>query len=836
MSSLLWRSVLRHLLHHPWQLVLSVLGIALGVAVVLAVDLTNASAQKSFLLSMEQITGRATHQIVSDAQNVPEILYSQLRLKWGLRNVAPVVTGYAAAANKPGRLFQILGVDPFAEAPFRAFAGNRDAADANFIRLLTEPATALFPSDVEQAESLELRIGEKHARLHSVGRLDSVTAQGLIITDISTAQDLFNKSGRLNYIDLILPEGLAGKELAAKLQGWLPPTLRLESIAQRNQATTELSAAFSLNLTAMSLLALVVGMFLIYNTITFSVVQRRSLLGLLRALGVTRGELFATVLGEALVLGIAGTLLGSLLGLWLGSTLVHLVTRTINDLYYEVPAQAFYIMPLSFAKVALLGIGATLAAAFLPALEAASAPPGATLSRIHLETRWRAALPFLSLAGLAFLALGGSVLALLPGLVAAFAGLFLMIFGCGLLTPGTIVLLVSLTRRPLIRSGPLLRMAIRDMERHLSRTGVAVAALMIAVSATIGVGVMVDSFRSGVTLWIKDLINADIYIAPPGLENGGASSTLRPQVLSVIRNTRGVAAMSTYRRNKVNVDGRPVQLLALDPAPAAKAGYRLIAGQPETVWHAFDTAGAVVVSEPLAYRRQIHAGEHITLPTPSGPRTFPVAGVFLDYGSEHGRILMQRSTYQRFWNDAAVDSVAIYTAPKASVTPLRERLENRVGHLQKLIMRSNRDIQAFTLAVFERTFTITNVLRLLAVIVAFVGILSALLAMQLERAREFAILRATGMTVGEVGWLVSLQTGFMGLLAGLLSIPVGLGLAAILIFVINRRAFGWTLPFEVDFWILVQAVLLAIIAALLAGIYPIRRMALTHPADALREE
>jgi putative ABC transport system permease protein len=411
-----------------------------------------------------------------------------------------------------------------------------------------------------------------------------------------------------------------------------------------------------------------------------------------------------------------------------------------------------------------------------------------------------------------------------------------MIIGCGLLTPGIIVLLVSLTRPFVSRTGALLRMAIRDLERHLSRTGVAVAALMIAVSATIGVGVMVDSFRGGVTLWIQDLINADIYIAPPGFENGGDSPALRPQVLRTIRETPGVAAMSTYRGNQVNIDATPVQLLALELAPAAKAGYRLVAGQPETVWRAFNFAGAVVVSEPLAYRRQIRTGEHITLSTPSGPRTFPVAGIFLDYGSEHGRILMQRSTYQRFWNDSEVDSAAVYVAPDVSVKTLRERLENRVGHLQKLILRSNRDIQAFTLAVFERTFTITNVLRLLAVIVAFVGILSALLAMQLERAREFAILRATGMTVGEVGWLVSLQTGVMGLLAGLLAIPVGLGLAAVLIFVINRRAFGWTLPFEVEPWILVQAVVLAIIAALLAGLYPIRRMALTHPADALREE
>jgi len=832
---LLWRSLLRHLLHHPWQLVLSILGIALGVAVVLAVDLANASARKGFELSLTQLTGRTTHRIIGGPQAVPETIYTRLRVELGLRQVAPIVTGYTALAGEAGRRLQVLGVDLFAETPFRAhFDDLEDAGEIDLTDLLIQPNAALMPAALGQQATL--LAGENRLTLRNLAPLTDPRLAGLIITDISTAQVLFGMVGKLSHIDLILPEGAAGKRLAERLRAWLPPDLRLERAAERNQATAELSAAFSLNLTAMSLLALVVGMFLIYNTMTFSVVQRRELLGILRALGVSRREIFTVVLGEALLLGLVGVLLGSLLGVWLGSGLVHLVTRTINDLYYVISVRDFLISPLSLTKGILLGLLATLAAAWLPAREAADAPPGAALSRAHLESRWRAALPRLALAGLALGVLGVLTLASFKYLITGFAGLFMLILASALLTPGCVVLLVRLIQFLAARIGLIARMATRDVTRHLSRTGIATAALMIAFATTVGVGVMIDSFRGGVTLWIGDLLNADLYVAPEAFESGDYSVALRPEVLAGLRATPGVAAVSTFRGLDVRVNDKPAQLLAVELAPQAKSGYRLIAGNPATAWHAFETEGAVIVSEPLAYRHALKVGMTVTLPTDRGPREFPIAGIFLDYGSEHGRILLHRDTYRRFWDDATVRSTAVYAEPEVELAELRRRLERLIGSLQPLVMRSNRDIQQFTLEIFDRTFTITSVLRLLAIVVAFVGVLSALMALQLERAREFAVLRATGMSVGELGWLVSLQTGLMGLLAGVLAIPVGLMLAAVLIFTINKRAFGWTLPFTVDPWILVQAVLLAIIAALLAGVYPMWRLARAHPAEALRSE
>lgn len=839
MIPLFWRSSLRYLLYHPWQLVLSLLGIALGVAVVVAVDLANASARRSFELSMEQITGHATHRIVGGLQGIPEQIYTRLRIELGLHKTAPVVTGYAAPADEPGRLLQVLGVDIFAESLFRSHSEALFDNEIDITALLTEFGTVVIPrslsGSIKSNNELEVLVGEDRVTLRKVGLLNDSDLDGLILTDISTAQELFDQQGWLSHIDLILTEGDAGKQQVDEINKILPPGLRLERTLERQQATSRLSSAFQLNLSALSLLALVVGIFLIYNTMTFAVIQRRVLLGMLRTLGVSRREVFGVVLGEALLLGLIGTLLGGALGVWLGSGLVHLVTRTINDLYYVTTVREFYIAPWSLIKGALLGLLATMAAAWLPAREAAHAPPGSALSRAHLESRWQTALPLLNLSGLIMLVLGGAILMLTHGLISGFLGLFVIILACAFLTPGCLMVLARLTRSITIRGRGLLpRMAIRDVVRNLSRTGVAVAALMIAFSATVGVGIMVDSFRSGVILWLDDLLNADLYVAPVR-SPGNDAQTLGPEVVAILHTTPGVAALSTYRSQQIRLDHRLVDLVAVDLAPRARTGYRLIDGDPRSAWQAFEK-DAVLISEPLAYHQNLETGNSLPLHTDQGVQTFPIAGIFHDYGSEHGRILIHRPTYDRFWNDPGIDSAAVYGGPGRDLQTLRHHLEASLGEIQRLTIRSNRDIRERALTVFDRTFTITEVLRFLAIAVAFVGVLSALMALQLERAREFALLRAIGMTPGEIGRLVFSQTGFMGFIAGLLAIPVGVMLAAVLIFVIQRRAFGWTLPLEIDPWILVQAIFLSVLAALLAGIYPLWRMSHTNPALALRSE
>jgi putative ABC transport system permease protein len=244
----------------------------------------------------------------------------------------------------------------------------------------------------------------------------------------------------------------------------------------------------------------------------------------------------------------------------------------------------------------------------------------------------------------------------------------------------------------------------------------------------------------------------------------------------------------------------------------------------------------VIVSEPFANRHGTRTGDAVRLRTDRGERDFAVAGVFYDYGSSAGVVLMSRGTWDRHWDDRRISSLALDAAPGVDVERLVAALRERAAGVQDVRIRSNRALRDASLEIFDRTFAITSVARTLTVAVAFVGMLAALMALQLERAREIGVLRTLGVTPRGVYGLVTVQTGMMGLLAGLLAVPCGLALAGVLIFVINRRSFGWTMPLDPSPAILVQGVALAVVAAVLAGLYPAWRMAGELPAEALRDE
>ena len=536
---------------------------------------------------------------------------------------------------------------------------------------------------------------------------------------------------------------------------------------------------------------------------------------------------------EALLLAAVGVALGAIAGAWLGQILLRLVTRTINDLYFVLNAQGFMIAPASLIKAGLLGFGATLGAALAPAVEATATPPQAVLARSCLEDRVQRWIGPLALLGLALGAIGAMALLASKALLAGFAGAFAILLGCTFAAPLAVRSLASVTRRlPARLLGGGGRMALQDLMRSMSRTGPAIAALMIAVAAAISVAVMVNSFRGAVGHWLEQSLRADAYIRTPG-KGGGPG--LSPQVIAALRSMPQVSDLVSFRGVDMIYRGKPARLVAIEPARQTYQGYRLREGRPEQVWRAFEQ-GAVVVSEPFAYRHELSLGDDIELPTDDGPANFAVAGIYADYGSEHGRMLLHMTTYRQHWRDRAITSAAVYGREGVNADDLVRDLERRLGPLQPLRILPTRKLLKRSLEIFDRTFTITGVLRLLAIIVAFIGVLSALMALQMERSRDYAVLRALGITRPEIAKIVALQTGFMGLATGLISIPVGLMLAWILVFVINRRSFGWTMDFNVEAAILGQSLALALVAALLAGIYPALRTARANPAEALRED
>jgi putative ABC transport system permease protein len=841
----LLRTGFRDLRRRPLPTALMVLGVAVGVAVVVAINLAIASAGRGFARSTEAVVGRATHQIRGGPRGLPEALYRRLRVEWGVRTSAPVVEGTAIGLDLDRQPLRILGVDPLAEGPFRDHLDAPSLAAGGLAQLLTRPGAVLMGANMADryrltlGSPLRLQVGDRLATLNVLGLItpgDEAGPQaldGLLLMDVGAAQKLLGQEGRLSHIDL-----RATAAEAERLLALLPPGVRLAPAHEQSDTIGQLTAAFRLNLTALSLLALVVGMFLIYNTVLFSVVQRRAVIGTLRILGATGAQVFTLILVEAATASAAGTALGLGLGWVLGQGVVRLVTRTINDLYYVL---AVVDAPLTLGVVLEgvgLGLGAGLLAALAPAWEAARVEPVAALRPSTLEGQSRRLLPWVSGAG-GLLVLGGAAtLAALPrSLVASFAGLFGIVLGLALLAPAATVGLMRVAGPAAAAlAGPLGRMAARTVTKAVSRTGVAIAALMVAVSATIGVSLMIASFRSTVQDWLDATLRADVYVGAPAAGGARNEPTLSAEVPARVAAVPGVVAVETLRSVRVASPQGEVQLTVVDSRrERGRAFYRFAEGDPAATWARL-REGAVIVSEPFAYRHQIppHGGS-VVLHTDGGEHTFPVAGIYYDYATERGTVLMSRVVYERFWDDRSLSSLAVYVGEGRSADAVADALRAALAGTA-LQVTPNRSLRTQALKVFDRTFTVTRALRMLAVVVAFIGVWSALLAFQVERTRELATLQVLGLTPGQLWGLTLLETGFMGAAAGLLSLPTGTLLALILVDVINVRSFGWTMRLTLEPAIFVEALAVSVLAALLAAVYPLRRLQRIPLAAALRQE
>jgi len=829
-SPLLLRAGLRYLLRHRWQGLLALSGIALGVAVVLAVDLANSGARAAFELSAQQLQGKATHRLVVPGASLPDEVYVNLKRTPGAPPMAPVVIGWVGVEGRVER-YQLVGFDLFAEAPFRRQLVDASAGAGFLGDWLSQPGSLLLGEAT--ARALDVAAGD---RLHIVSRgrpatLDvlrigeqqSRVSDDLLLVDIATAKSILGMHGRLSYLDLILDT--AGEQWVRQR---IPAGVQLQTVAEQAQGVKRLSAAFELNLTAMSLLAMLVGMFLIFNAMTFSMVQRRNLFGRMRALGITAGELFGLILLEAVVVAVLGTLLGLLLGMWLGRGLTRLVAATVSELYYNVSVTALQLDWTALLAAAGLGVLATLLATLVPAWRAARTPPVTTLSRAALEQATHRGIQLWGLLGLLLLAAGLLLALVLPGgVIMSFAGLFALVLGAAMMTP----LLIRMLHRCLAHAGlpGIWRMGVRDLDRHLSRLGIAIAALMVALSASVGVGVMVESMRGSVNSWLSDLLSADLYVAAQGFSDG---ATLPDAVVADISRLDSVVALSRYRERTLPLAGRRVELIGAHLAAPSRRGFALLSGAA-SAWKQFDE-GAVLVSEPLAYHLGLASGSMLMLPTPTGPQVVQVVAVFRDYASEHGRLFMDEAVYRNHWPDQQVNTLALF-AHHGEV----ERLRREVSGLAATAAISLTPASAIleeSLAVFDRTFRVTDVLRLVSLLVAFIGVLSALMALQLERSKEYAVLRALGMTRGQIAGLIGGESLLMGFLAGCVAIPVGLLMAWVLIQSVQRRAFGWTMPFNIDGALLLQTLLVGLLAAGLAAIYPAWRSAHRDPAPQLRED
>ncbi|MGI9330426.1 MAG: ABC transporter permease [Gammaproteobacteria bacterium] len=828
--SLLLLAGLRFYLRHPGQLGLTVAGIALGVATVVAIDLAAFSSAQAFEASTRLFRGQATHEISRPGDSLPDDLLARVRRDFGIATSAPTVEGRLRLAIQPRRSISLIGIDPLSAARVGGAVATFAPGAANFPRLMTQPATVLVSAEVAQelgidaGDELKLLDAGGGKSLSVIGLVPGASGERFLLADIATAQEVLRRAGQLTRIDL---------RLTADQAALLTAQLRQEGLQLRPVAATlgqvdAMTRSFRINLQALSLLALLVGAFLVFSTVSFSVVRRREMFGLFRSLGARRREVLQLVLTEILVLAAAGVALGLLGGIVLGSGLVNLVLRTIGDLYLSTSVDYFGVSAPLLIKAALIGFGASLGAAAWPAIEAARAPPRRAMLRAYLERRNSQAAGSRLLVAL-LLAGGASVLLLFTAdLRLAFVAIFMALIAAAVATPTA----VQFSMQGLAAASAWLPLsyAARSVSANLSRTGPAVAALMIAVATFSGVGLMIGSFRLSVDEWLSYSLDADVLVRPTDTRALAASGE-EADLLAELRRLPGVVDLSLSRRRALP-DGEGIATL-LAVQPAAQGRWPQSAQPRARVLTSLAQPDRVLVSEPFARKRGLAEGDGLSLLTPGGTREFSVAATFVDYSTDLGLVAMPLDRYRQLFGDQQVDTIGVFAGPGQSANVLAqvEGLADRRGDLR---VTTSEFLRELSLLVFDRTFTITQVLRLIAGLVAVIAVVNALQAQRLDSRREIATLRALGFSPGQVLRLGEMQSLLLGAAAGVLAVPVGILMAWLLIVVVNRIAFGWSMVFVVDWWLLSQGVLLAAGAGLLAGWLPNRRSLRESPAAALR--
>jgi putative ABC transport system permease protein len=839
LTRLLRRASLRFYLRHPWQLALAIAGISLGVAVYVGISLANDSASRSFDAAAERLQGPLTHRLVPIEGDLDERIFADLSQRYRIGAASPIVEGQVELAQRRDRALPLIGVDPLQSIGSLAGGPPGTGADARLSRLLMEPSTVLLPLEladearVAAGDSLRLSVRDREIEVLVIGVLDTPPLNGdgepAILTDIATAQEVLGKVGRLSRVDLQLAEGELARLAAAP-----PSNAAVLPIEAEGSTFRQLSAAFRTNLTALALLALVVGTFLIYGTMTFAVLQRRATLGILRTLGVTHTEILGTVLLEALAIASVATALGLLLGQALAFGLVDLVLGTIDDLSFGQAARPMPASPWILAQGAALGLAATLIAAAKPALDAGRAAPAALLRRAVVERGARAGARRAAVLAVPLSIASGLLLAFGPtDLYSGFAALFGVLAAGALLTPAATVLIMGAIERAIgSRLGLPTRLALRGVTASLSRTGVATAALAVAVATVNGVGLMISTFRGSLADWLDTTLVADVYVVGSGPDGARLADIASRGELLTIPGVEG-ATLSRVRSLPTSEHGN-LNLRAVEPGSRGY-GLELVQGMGGGLEELAAGRG-VVVSERLELVRGLSFGDEVTLPTPAGQQQWPVVGVFRDFNTSEPAVVLSLAAYRRSFGDSELSSIGLEVARSADADEVATAARDLVGDDGALRVRSTAGLKELSLQVFDRTFTVTEVLRVLAGIVAFLGILSALLALELERARELAVLRTIGFTPAGLSVTLIGQTGLLGIAAGIAAAPIGAVLAGLLVHVINRRSFGWSMEFVVTPGALGLGLALAVSAALLAGAYPAWRASRSSLVAALREE
>jgi putative ABC transport system permease protein len=838
------RLIVRPMREEPVRTALTVLAIALGVGVVLAIDLAGTAATGSFRSSMETLAGDNNLEVIAGG-GVPEgVLATLATLPYPIR-VSPRIEDYAVVSDSK-RTLPLIGLDLIAEANRRA---DRSASFD-----VSESQDALEHlgdyNSIWVGESLGRKAGDQLPLLIN-DQVSTYIVRGVyrdaggnaaaIVMDIAAAQRALNKLGRVDRILAKVPQTPALEKWRQRLQQAVPAGVEVRPAGTGTIENRRMLGAFRWNLRLLSYIALVVGAFLIYNTISVSVARRRAEIGILRALGANRGAVLLAFVGEAASLGLVGALIGLPIGRLMAAGAVRIMGATVEALYVSSRPDSIELTAGSVLLAMIVGIGVAIVSAYSPAREASLVSPVEAMARGRREYTfhvhkvrdfwWALCLGLTAAAASRAPAVAGKPLF---GYIAA----FLLVVACTLSIPALVDALTGATSRALGRIlGVEALLASRSLSASLRRTSVLVGALSTAIAMMTAIGIMVGSFRQTVLLWMGTELPADLYLRPAGDTAADRHPTISAELAEQISHLPGIAAIDRIREYEISFEGVPTTLASADLS-VVRSYHKVdfLSGRStDRVLSQFMDPFAVLVSEPFANKHHVRAGDSIRVPLGAARPSFHITDVYYDYSSERGGILMDRKTMLQYLPDPAPSNLVIYVAPGMSPDTARTKIEETAaGH--RVLIFASRDLRREALRIFDRTFAITYALEAIAVSVAVMGVAGALLALVIDRRRELGLLRFLGAGSQQIRKLIMVEAGLLGLFATIAGVALGFALSLILIFVINKQSFGWTIRFHCPVAVILGALTLIYVATVLAGLYPANIAVGLNPIEVVHEE
>jgi len=829
-----WRILfLGQLREQPGRLLITLLAIALGVALGAAVFLVNAAALNEFGLATKRLVGEADVVVRGPRDGFSERIFTELARNPAVGAASPVLELETAVTGRSDTL-KVLGLDPFRAAALQPALLADVGADlyelfgADAIYLSNSAASALH---VQRGGRFDITVGSRSKSLRVIGILSPDTySQALGLMDIASAQWLFDKIGRLNRIDLQLVPGTDVEQFRSQLSRTLPQgVLAIAPRVERDRAVSA-TRAYRVNLNMLALVSLWTGAFLVFSTQSLAVLRRRRTFALLRTLGLTRGQLQRALVGEGAAIGMAGSILGVLLGALIASVILSFLSGDLGNGQLHVAAASLRagIWPM----LAFLGIGtlASSAGAWLPARSAARQAPARGLKggdagfAATARLGWR--------AGVVLLACG-ALLTLLPPIAGlplfGYLAVGTLLFGAVLLVPAlTVIVLRALPRTRRV----VLDTAIAQLRDNVALSTLSLASIIVSFSLMVAMAIMVYSFRVSFEHWLGKLLPADLQIRVP-FDNDTAFWSAADQ--ATLARTPGVARAEFRRTRRLLLDPAkaPITLIARGADPAAAAAeLPLVQGAAST---AVNMVNPIWISEALQDLYGYKIGARITLPL-SREQNFTVAGVWRDYAHQSGSAVMSVQTYLAASGDTSATETSLWLDAGADPAAVEASLRRRLPAADSLEITTSTALRERSLGIFDRAFAITYALEAIAVIIGLTGVSFAASSTALARRAEFGVLRHIGMLRGQINGILAgegVLTSAFGVIYGLL---LGGALSLVLVFVVNRQSFNWSIDLAVPIWQLALLCSVLIAAAALTAIWSGRAATAQDAVRAVRED